>query len=116
MPLLSLLGIATANAAPVVADQHPGTAGLFSPLIFMVLFIGVMYFLLIRPQNRKRKEHQQLLSELAVGDDVVTIGGIIGRVNRLKDDFVMLTVAENTSLMVQKSSVANVLPKGTFEE
>lgn len=112
--LLNLLGITTANAAPAAA-QHPGAASMFSPLILMVLFIVVMYFLLIRPQSRKRKEHQQLVSDLGIGDDIVTIGGIVGRVSRLKDDFIEVTVSKDTTITMQKSSVANVLPKGTFE-
>lgn len=118
MSLSSLLGVPTAHAAPAVAaaGQHPGAASMFSPLILMVLFIVVMYFLLIRPQSRKRKEHQQLVSELGIGDDVVTIGGIVGRISKLKDDFIVITVSKDTSITLQKSAVANVLPKGTFEE
>jgi preprotein translocase subunit YajC len=118
MSLSSLLGLPTAHAAPAAAaaGQHPGAASMFSPLILMVLFIVVMYFLLIRPQSRKRKEHQKLITELGVGDDVVTIGGIIGRISKLKDDFIVVMVSKDTELTMQKSSVANVLPKGTFEE
>lgn len=115
MSLTDLLGITTAHAAPATAAQHPGAAGLFSPLILMVLFIVVMYFLLIRPQSRKRKEHQQLVSDLGVGDDIVTIGGIVGRISQLRDDFIVVTVSKDTSITMQKSAVANVLPKGTFE-
>lgn len=114
MSLLNLLGIMTANAAPATAQQ-PSAAGMFSPLIVMLLVIVVMYFLFMRPQNRKRKEHQQLVNDLGVGDDVVTIGGIVGRVSKLKDDFIEITVSKDTSITMQKSSVANVLPKGTFE-
>lgn len=101
---------------PVTATaQHPAAQqGMFSPLIIMALFVGVFYFLLIRPQSRKRKERAQVVSQIAVGDDVVTIGGIIGRVNKLKDDFVEITIAKDTVITLQKSAIANALPKGTF--
>ena len=60
-------------------------------------------------------EHAQLVSQVAVGDDVVTIGGIVGRVSKLKDDFLEITIAKDTTITMQKSAIANVLPKGTFE-
>ena len=119
MSLLGLIGISTAHAeaaVPAAAGQHTGPASLFSPLIIMVLFIVVFYFILIRPQNRKRKEQAKLISDVALGDEVVTIGGIVGRVSKLKDTFIELTIAKDVAIMMQKSSVANILPKGTFEE
>ena len=101
---------------PAVATaQHPAAQqSMFSPLIIMALFVGVFYFLLIRPQSRKRKEHAQVVNQVEVGDDVVTIGGIVGRVSKLKDDFIEVTIAKDTTITLQKSAIANVLPKGTF--
>jgi len=118
MSISDLFGIATAHASTTAsaAGQHPGEAGLFSPLLIMVLFIAVFYFLIIRPQNRKRKEQAQLINDISLGDEVVTIGGIVGRISKLKDDFIELTIAKDTHITMQKASVANVLPKGTFEE
>lgn len=117
MSLLNLIGISTAQAAATTtaAGAHASPAGMFSPLIIMALFVVVFYFILIRPQSRKRKEHAKLVNEISVGDDVVTIGGIVGRVSQLKDDFVEITVSKDTNITMQKASVANVLPKGTFE-
>jgi preprotein translocase subunit YajC len=118
MSLSSLLGIATSHAAPAAttAAQHQGSASMFSPLIIMVLIVVAMYFLMIRPQSRKRKEHQRVVNDLGVGDDIVTIGGIVGRISKLKDDFIVVMVSKETELTMQRSCIANVLPKGTFEE
>ncbi len=113
MSLLNLIGISTAHAATTGTHQSP--AGMFSPLIIMALFVVVFYFILIRPQSRKRKEHAKLVNDISVGDDIVTIGGIVGRVNQLKDDFVQVSVSKDTTITMQKSSIANVLPKGTFD-
>ena len=110
MSLADFFTASSATAAHPAAQQNA-----FSPLIIMALFVGVFYFLLIRPQSRKRKEHAQLVSQVAVGDDVVTIGGIVGRVSKLKDDFLEITIAKDTTITMQKSAIANVLPKGTFE-
>ncbi len=102
------------TVAPVVA-QHPGTASMFSPLLIMAVFIAFLYFAVIRPQSRRRKEHAKLLNDIAMGDEVLTIGGMVGRVNKLRDDFVELTIAKETNIVVQKSAIANILPKGTMD-
>lgn len=116
MSLLSLLGISTAQAATTTMPHgHPGPASMFSPLIIMVAFIAVFYFLIIRPQNRKRKEQADMVSKLEVGDEVLTIGGIAGKVSKVKDNFLEITIANNTAITVQRSAVANILPKGTLE-
>ena len=113
MSLSSLLGISSAHAAP--AADHAGGASMFSPLIIMLLFIVVFYFILIRPQSRKRKAQQKMISEVGVGDEIVTIGGIVGRINKLRDDFIELAITEGVTMTIQKSAVSNILPKGTIE-
>lgn len=117
MSLLSLLGISTAQAATTTMSHagHPGPASMFSPLLIMVGFIAVFYFLIIRPQNRKRKEQAELVNKLEVGDEVLTVGGIAGRISKLKDNFLDIMIAENTTITIQRSAVANILPKGTLE-
>lgn len=116
MSLLSLLGIPAAHAATTTAPHgHPGPASMFSPLIIMVAFIAVFYFLIIRPQNRKRKEQADLVNKIEVGDEVLTIGGIAGKVTKVKESFLEVTIADNTTITVQRSAVANILPKGTLE-
>jgi preprotein translocase subunit YajC len=92
----------------------PPDAGLIN-LLFLGGFVLIFYFLLWRPQSKRRKEHQALMSGLAKGDEVVTAGGIVGLVNKVEDDFVKLQVADNLELRVQKSAVGATLPKGTLK-
>ena len=111
MNLLDLL-IAPAHAqaaAPAAGGSMLGTLAL--PLIF----IGVMYFLMIRPQMKRQKEHRSMLDKLQRGDEVITSGGIAGTVVELGDNFVSVEVASNVQLRVQRAAIANVLPKGTLK-
>jgi preprotein translocase subunit YajC len=105
----ALIPDAWAQAAPA------GPTGQLAPLLMMVVFIVIFYFLLIRPQQRKSKEHQALLSKLSTGDEVVTTGGILGRVIDVGDSFITLEVAEGIRLKVQKFQVAQLMPKGTLK-
>lgn len=86
---------------------------------FNLLFIGGMfvlfYLILWRPQSKRAKEHRQLVSELAKGDEVLTSGGLLGKVTKVSDDYVTLQVADNVELCIQKASVAAALPKGTIK-
>ncbi|MDH3871931.1 MAG: preprotein translocase subunit YajC [Gammaproteobacteria bacterium] len=85
----------------------------FLPLIFIFV---VFYFLLIRPQSKKAKEHKQMVGALAKGDEVVTSGGMLGKITSLGDNFVELEVAEGTRVKIQRQAVANLMPKGTVKE
>lgn len=119
MTLLSLLGIATAYAeAPVAAtttavQQHPGN--FWSMLWLPLLLIVVFYFLLIRPQSKRAKQHRELIDALSVGDEVVTTGGVVGRIARLRDNFVVIEIAKGVEMTMQKGAIASVLPKGTVD-
>jgi preprotein translocase subunit YajC len=84
-------------------------------LLLLVGFVGIFYFLLWRPQSKRRKEHQQLMSGLAKGDEIITAGGVVGRVTKVEDDFVKVQVADNVELRIQKSAVGATLPKGTLK-
>lgn len=98
------------------AQSAPGAPG--GPLQFALLmaaFIALFYFMLIRPQQRRAKEHQALLSKLAVGDEVVTGGGLLGRVTEVGDTFVTLEVADGVRVKVQKVQVTQLMPKGTLK-
>jgi len=89
-----------------------------SPL-FNFLFLGgfvlIFYFLIWRPQAKRAKEHKSLVDSLAKGDEVMTTGGMLGRINKVDDLYVALQVADNVELKMQKSSIAAVLPKGTMK-
>lgn len=86
-----------------------------APLLMMVVFIGIFYFLLIRPQQKKAKDHQAMLSKLSVGDEVVTSGGILGRVTDVGDTFVTIEIADSVRIKVQKGQVSSLMPKGTLK-
>ena len=104
-----LIGVAHAEGAA------PADGGLmaFLPLILMV---GVFYFLLIRPQQKRAKEHQALIGGLKKGDEVVSVGGLGGTVTAVGDAFVTVKVANNVEVKLQKQSVASLLPKGTLKD
>ncbi|MGB9991701.1 preprotein translocase subunit YajC [Pseudoduganella rhizocola] len=84
----------------------------FLPLILMFV---VMYFLMIRPQQKRAKEQRAMMDALAKGDEVVTAGGILGKVSKVTDTYVTLEVAANTEIVVQKPSITTLLPKGTLK-
>jgi preprotein translocase subunit YajC len=89
--------------------------GQLAPLLMMVLFIVIFYFLLIRPQQKKAKEHQAMLGRLAAGDEVVTAGGILGRVVEVGDSFTTIEVSDGVRLKVQKYQITSLMPKGTLK-
>jgi len=90
---------------------EPGLMG-FLPIILMFV---VLYFLMIRPQMKRAKEHKQLLEALQKGDEVVALGGVVGRIAELSEQYVTLEVAPETRIIVQRQSVQMPLPKGTIK-
>ena len=102
---------------PLVIAQ--GTAqpagGGASMIIMMVVLFGLMYFMMIRPQMKRQKEHRALVSGLAKGDEVVTNGGIAGRVDEVGETFLTVEIAANVKVKVQKGAVQQVLPKGSLK-
>ncbi|MCX4025574.1 preprotein translocase subunit YajC [Endozoicomonas sp. SM1973] len=100
-----------AFAAPAAAAQGGGMI----QIGMLVLMVAVFYFLLIRPQKKRMKEHQQLVENLNKGDEVVTNGGIVGKVTKVSEQFVTLQVSNNVELNFQKQAISAVLPKGTIK-
>jgi preprotein translocase subunit YajC len=92
-----------------------GGGGVGPNIIILVVFVVVFYFLLIRPQQKRMKDQQALLSRLASGDEVVTNGGILGRITEVNDTFLTLEVADGVRIKVQKSQIAALMPKGTLK-
>lgn len=90
--------------------------GEFFPLIMIVGMFIMLYFLTIRPQRKRQKEHAELITNLAVGDEVVTTSGIMGKVGKLDDDYLVLKVTDNVELKFQKVAIHAVLPKGTLKK
>ena len=81
----------------------------------LVLMFGVLYFVMIRPQMKKAKEHKTMVDALAKGDEVVTAGGMLGKVAKLGDSNLSLEVAEGVEIQIQRTAVAQVLPKGSIK-
>jgi len=103
--------ISSAYAQTAAADP---TGGLMQMLPIIAMF-AVLYFLMVRPQMKKAKEHKILLEALARGDEVVTQGGLAGRVTKISDSFVSIEIANNVEVQMQKSAISLVLPKGTLK-
>jgi preprotein translocase subunit YajC len=89
-------------------------SSLFSLLPLVLMFV-VLYFIMIRPQMKKQKEHKAMIEAIAKGDEVVIAGGVIGRIAKLGESFLHVEVANGVELQVQRASVVQVLPKGTFK-
>lgn len=108
--------ITSAHADTALANVPPPPgAGNFSLLLMLVIFLAFIYFTVWRPQSKRAKEHQSLLDSLAKGDEVVTAGGLVGKVVKISQTYIVLAVADNVEITMQKSSIANVLPKGTMK-
>jgi preprotein translocase subunit YajC len=114
MSILSLFGINDALATTAPAAQ-PQSGGLWSMLPMLIIFVLVFYFLLIRPQAKRAKEHRKLIDNLNKGDEVLTSGGLIGRIAKIDNDFIVLTIADNVDITLQKAAIAAVLPKGSMK-
>jgi len=99
----------------MAAEPASGAASGYSSIIMMVLFAVVFYFLLIRPQSKRQKEHKNMLASIQKGDEVVTSGGILGKVNKITDSFIVLNVGNNVEMKFQKHAVTATLPKGTIK-
>jgi preprotein translocase subunit YajC len=91
-----------------------GDAG-FMGLLPIILMFVLLYFLMIRPQMKRAKEQKQMIEALQKGDEVVTAGGVVGRISEMGDAFLTLEVAPNTALTVQRAAVQTLLPKGTMK-
>lgn len=113
MSLPTFAAIAQAAAPAAAAPQ--GALG-FSPLIMMAVLFGIFYFMMIRPQMKRQKEHRALLSALAKGDEVVMSGGMAGRIEDVGEAFVRVEIAPGTVVQVQKGSITQVLPKGSLKK
>jgi len=88
---------------------------LLETLVPFLILIAVFYFFLIRPQSKRMKEHQQLVQSLAKGDEIVTNGGLVGKVTQVGENFVSVEIADNIEVKVQKQAIGSVLPKGTMK-
>jgi preprotein translocase subunit YajC len=105
--------ISVAHAADTAQVVQPGVG--MPQMLVMGAFAIVFYFLMIRPQAKRAKQHRNLITNLTLGDEVVAGGGILGKITKLDDSFLTLQVGDNTQFKVQRVSVVAVMPKGTLK-
>ena len=103
------------DAMAQAAGGAPAGPGGVPFIAMMALMFVAMYFLIIRPQQKKQKEHQAMLSKIVAGDEVVTAGGILGRVVEVGEQFLTLEIADNVRIKVQRFQVSSLVPKGTLK-
>jgi len=112
MALTDTLGLVVAQAAPAEGNALMG-------MLPIVLMFVILYFLMIRPQMKRQKEHRNLVAALAKGDEVVTAGGLLGKVSKVTDTYISVEIADladrPVEVLVQKTAVSTVLPKGTIK-
>ena len=102
--------------SPAYAQAAAGdTTSTLVSLLPLVLMFVVLYFIMIRPQMKRTKEHKAMVAALAKGDEVVTAGGMLGRITKLGDDFVTLELANGVEIQIQRSAVMQLMPKGTYQ-
>ena len=98
-----------------LAQAAAPQGGGLSMILMMVVLFGLMYFMMIRPQMKRQKEHRAMVSALAKGDEVVTNGGLAGRVEEVGETFITIEIAPNVKVKLQKGAVSQVLPKGSLK-
>ncbi len=108
-----LISEAFAQAAPAAASGS--TESTLMSMLPLVLMFVVLYFIMIRPQMKRQKEHKAMIEALAKGDEVVTAGGVLGKVAKLGDTYLHVEVANGVEIQVQRSAVVQVLPKGSLK-
>ncbi len=94
---------------------EPAASGGLLSFLPLIVIVAVFYFMLIRPQTKRAKEHRQLVAQLSKGDEVVTNGGLLGRITAVTESFVTLELADGVQVKLQRQSVTNVMPKGTIK-
>ena len=99
------------TATPAAGQQGGGGF-----LLFMVALFAMMYFLMIRPQMKRARQHREMLQALRKGDEIVTTGGLLGRIREVGDNFLLLEIAKGIEVKIQKQAVANPVPKGTGKD
>ena len=85
------------------------------PTFFLLIgFFVLIYFLMIRPENKRRKSHEEMINAIEIGDEIISSGGLLGKVTKINDQFFEITLGNNVKVKIQKAAISNVLPKGTI--
>lgn len=93
----------------------PSPGGEYGMFIMIAIFFAIMYFMIIRPQQKRQKEHRKLIGSLAKGDEVVTSGGVMGKILKVGENSLTIEIAEGIAIKLQKGSISSVLPKGSLK-
>ena len=104
---------AFAQTAPAAAEG--GLMGSLTGMLPLVLMFVVLYFIMIRPQMKRQKEHSAMIEAITTGDEIATAGGLLGKVSRMGEGFLHIEIAEGVEVQIQRSAVSQVLPKGTLK-
>ena len=96
--------------------QNAGGGDPFLSFLPSIVIFVVFYFILIRPQTKKQKEHQEMINALEVGNEVVTAGGILGKIQEMNENYVNLEISENVTIKIQRQTISSLLPKGTIRK
>ena len=104
--------ITNAYAQTAASGFSLDSMGSFLPIALMFV---VLYFLMIRPQQKKQKEQREMISALSVGDEVLTAGGIVGKITKVSENFLTLKISEGSEIFIQRTSIVSILPNGTIE-
>jgi preprotein translocase subunit YajC len=112
--LTVFISSAFAQTAPAAAAGGDMQSSLMSMLPLVLMFV-VLYFVMIRPQMKKQKEHRSMVEALAKGDEIVSAGGMLGKVSKLGDSYLGLEIANGVEVQIQRSAVVQILPKGTIK-
>lgn len=114
MNFLTLLGISNAYGADA-AVAAPQQQSIMSMLPLFLIIILFMYFMIIRPQTKRAKEQKALMANLQKGDEVLTSGGILGKIEEINGDFIILNLGKNINIHIQKNAIISCVPKGTIK-
>mgnify|MGYP000161393752 FL=1 len=120
MKITAKIGLFLAFCLFTVASHAEGAVqpegpGALMQLVFFGGFILIFYFLMWRPQSKRAKEHKSLVSGLSKGDEVITTGGIAGKISKVSEDFIRVEIAEGVEIKIQKVAISTALPKGTLK-
>jgi preprotein translocase subunit YajC len=107
--------ISNAYAQTAAGAADPGLMGSLTTFAPIIIMFVVMYFIMIRPQQKRQKELKTMMDALGKGDEVITVGGVLGRVSKVSEAYVTIEVAAGTEIVVQKNAVTTLLPKGTLK-
>lgn len=107
----SLPAVIVLTATPAPASP----TSMFMQLLLPIAFFAIFYFMLIRPQSRRAKEHRQMIDAVTTGNEVIFAGGLMGRVSKIQGDYAVIALNATQEVMVQRASIVSVLPKGTID-